>query len=266
MPAIGARRRHDGRPSYKPGLRAWVISLRRPGNAPPATACVAARDEAWFLNADRMNAQTPLLMSELRRCTRAHHAAIEAQLALDELRGLERYGAILCGFDAFMRPWETAVRRALPARLQPWFDARRRAPLLRADLVHLGLKTPTPLEQRGAQAVAALPLESLAQALGAMYVIEGSALGGQVIAPRLQRVLGLAAGRGASYFHGFGDQAGPMWRQFRETAVAELGDEPAAVRSACAAAAACFDALISVFAIEPASVAARPVEPAAAQP
>lgn len=212
-----------------------------------------------------MNDPTPLLLSELRRRTREHHAAIEALLALDEVPGRARYGAILCGFDAFMRPWEAAVRRALPPRLQPWFDARQRAPLLRADLAHLGLKTPAPLERRGAQAVAALPLADLAQALGSMYVIEGSALGGQVIAPRLQRGLGLAAGRGASYFHGFGDQAGPMWRQFRETTVAELGDEPAAVRSACAAATGCFGALITVFSTEPAG-AAPAAEPAAAQP
>lgn len=199
-----------------------------------------------------MNAPPPLLLSELRRSTRDRHAAIEALLALDVAPGLARYGAILCGFDAFLRPWEDAVRRALPARLQPWFDGRRRAAFLAQDLAHLHLRTPAALAARGAQAVAALPLGNLAQALGAMYVIEGSALGGQVIAPRLQHALGLSAGRGASYFNGYGEHSGPMWRQFRETAVAELGEQPAAVRSACNAAVRCFDALIAVFSAEPA--------------
>lgn len=205
-----------------------------------------------------MNAPPPLLLSELRRCTRGHHAAIEALLALDDTPSLERYGAILCGFDAFLRPWEAAVRRALPARLQAWFDVRRRAPLLADDLAHLGLQTPLPLARRGAQAVAALPLQGLAQALGSMYVIEGSALGGQVIAPRLARGLGLAAGRGASYFNGFGERSGPMWRQFRDTATAELGEQAAAVQHACTAAAGCFEALIAVFSAEPAAAALQP--------
>ena len=48
-----------------------------------------------------------------------------------------------------------------------------------------------------------------------------------------------------------------MWRQFSETAVAELGETPAALRSACAAAGGCFEALIAVFSAEP-SVAGAP--------
>ncbi len=66
-----------------------------------------------------MNASPPLLLSELRRCTGGRHAAIKSPLAQDQGPSRARYGDVLCGFDAFMGPWEAAVRRVLPALLQP---------------------------------------------------------------------------------------------------------------------------------------------------
>ena len=47
---------------------------------------------------------------------------------------LERYGTILCGFDAFLRTWEPRIHAALPERLQAWFRARRRGGFASADV------------------------------------------------------------------------------------------------------------------------------------
>jgi heme oxygenase (biliverdin-IX-beta and delta-forming) len=51
-----------------------------------------------------------------------------------------------------------------------------------------------------------------AQTSGSLHVLEGSTLGGQVIAPRLERSLGFADGRGYTFFRSYGREVGAMWR------------------------------------------------------
>lgn len=182
------------------------------------------------------------LLSELRAATREHHDRIERLLALDGPMAMNRYVAIVAGFHRFLTGWENELRTALPPRLHGWLAARGRARFAAEDLAYFGAPAVVADESP-----ACLPEASVAAAFGSMYVIEGSALGGQVITPRLERDLGLAPGRGASYFHGHGKSTGAMWREFRQLATAEVGDDAAGRRTACAAAARTFDALITTF-------------------
>ena len=168
----------------------------------------------------------PTLSERLRRDTADAHQALES--GLDLLNGLTRprLVRVLRRFASFHAGWEPAVAALLeePALFEP----RRRLPALRADLARLGAEpeqdvwpTPAWLHGRGA-------------AWGSLYVVEGSTLGGQVIA-RALRDAGLD---GVTYFDGRGRQAGPLWRELRARLDA-LG-EPEAVT---AAAVATFDAL-----------------------
>lgn len=182
------------------------------------------------------------LLSELRAATRPHHDRIEQLLALGQPMALPRYGAIIGGFHSFLAGWEPQLRRAMPERLHGWLADRGRAAFAADDLAFLGRAVPS-----SAQAPDCLPEPSMAAAFGSMYVIEGSALGGQVITPWLKRDLGLEPGRGASYFHGHGRRTGEMWREFRLRATAEVGADPASRRTACRAAERTFDALIATF-------------------
>jgi heme oxygenase len=188
------------------------------------------------------------VLDELRLTTRVEHERIEALLRLDAPMPLARYAAIVSGFDAFLRAWEPRVQDALPARLQPWFRARRRGGFASADLEWLrevaGV-SPPPFD---AASVAGLALEDPAEILGSVYVIEGSALGGQTIAPRLKATLGLGAGHGASFFHGFGGETGTLWRDFRMTAALEIGESSKATVRACRSAKRTFGTLIELFA------------------
>jgi len=54
------------------------------------------------------------------------------------------------------------------------------------------------------------PLHTWSQLLGAMYVVEGSTLGGQVITRQLAKA-GIPM---RTYFSGYGAQTGPMWKSF----------------------------------------------------
>lgn len=51
-------------------------------------------------------------------------------------------------------------------------------------------------------------------ALGIMYVVEGSSLGGRVILKNITTALGHDGIKGASYFAGYGDKTGSIWRNF----------------------------------------------------
>lgn len=54
-------------------------------------------------------------------------------------------------------------------------------------------------------------------ALGIMYVVEGSSLGGRVIYKNINAALGYDADNGARYFAGYGGQTGSHWKKFLDT-------------------------------------------------
>jgi heme oxygenase len=190
---------------------------------------------------------TESLLEALRGATRAQHDEIESHLRLMEPLGLARYTAIVTGFDAFLGRWEPRIEAALPPHLRSWWRPRRRHAFAADDLRHLGAASTARDHAEAEAALAQLPLQALPQALGSMYVIEGSALGGQVIAPKLQRELGLVPGAGASYFHGFGRDTGGMWRDFRDMLGREVDASETTVQQACAAARGTFQALTQLF-------------------
>lgn len=58
------------------------------------------------------------------------------------------------------------------------------------------------------------PFSTVSEALGFMYVIEGSTLGGRVLFKHIHQTLGLTSENGASYFWGYGPQTGILWKSF----------------------------------------------------
>jgi len=51
-------------------------------------------------------------------------------------------------------------------------------------------------------------------ALGILYVVEGSSLGGRFILKNLEKIPGLDQGYGVSYFTGYGNKTGSYWKTF----------------------------------------------------
>jgi heme oxygenase len=88
-------------------------------------------------------------------------------------------------------------------------------------------------------------LQNAASALGSLYVMEGSTLGGRIIEKNLLLRLRLLPETGGSYFAGYGKRTGQMWRDFlNRLATAPLTD----VAQIKIGASATFDALTSWFA------------------
>jgi heme oxygenase len=150
-----------------------------------------------------------MLLLRLREETRPAHHRLEAELdLLSDGLTLERYGAVLTRFHWFLRAWEPAVARLLAD--DGFFEPRRKLGLLEQDLESLQLQ---PLEGPCHD----LPmLGTRAEALGSLYVLEGSTLGGQVIARHARRVLPLPAGQGTAFFESYGPAVGARWVAFRQ--------------------------------------------------
>lgn len=88
---------------------------------------------------------------------------------------------------------------------------RRRAQRLRSDLLALGLSEGD--IDRLPRCKALPQVATPSDALGCVYVVEGSTLGGQMILRHLARHLEVRAGQGASFFAGYGSKTGMRWKE-----------------------------------------------------
>ena len=194
-------------------------------------------------------AREALAIASIRRATADRHTALEAVLQLTPSFSYRRYLEALRGFELFLSIWEPRIDVALPSGLRHWFASRSRRGLLQRDLNRLDNERMTPDDvKRGCeQAVSEIELSGVASTFGSLYVLEGSALGGQVLARMARETLGLDADNGAAYFNGIDRHTAAGWTAFRGLLEDQVGIEPAARRQACEAARQTFDALITTF-------------------
>jgi heme oxygenase (biliverdin-IX-beta and delta-forming) len=146
---------------------------------------------------------TEPLGARLKRETAARHQRIEEVLGLVE-GGLsvERYRRLLESFFGYFAPVEARIAELAPSAPPLGLKLPARAQLLAKDLLALGASAPD---------IAALPrctdlprLANPANMAGCLYVLEGSRLGGAIVARELKRSLGLGLA-GAAFFRGDGE-------------------------------------------------------------
>ncbi len=158
-----------------------------------------------------------MILHRLREETRPQHQALEAALplgrpGLDLSKDPTLYRALLLRFWGFYVTWEAEAAQHATPTLAHVLAARRKLPLLTADLATLGAD-PTAAPRLHP---AALPSfhDNPAALLGSMYVVEGSTLGGQLISRELECAGSFRHGCGYSFFQGYGAATGRQWRSF----------------------------------------------------
>jgi heme oxygenase len=151
------------------------------------------------------------LLERLKIETRDAHDRIEAAMDLDRRIGSrEAYRDLLIRFYGFHKAWESKAAPMAPIR--DVFEQRCKTQLLITDLRALGLKSDDII--RLPQCGSLMPLPAPEAVLGSMYVVEGSTLGGAVIAREVERRLGYTASTGCAYFHSYGRDIAVMWKTF----------------------------------------------------
>jgi heme oxygenase len=154
------------------------------------------------------------LRDRLKQATRKEHEALES--GLDLLRvgfGLTEYRELLVRYHGFYVSFESflleqAKQGSAPAMF--YREARCKADWLVADLKSLGIfHCSGEAAQYSADLRLLFPCAS--HQLGAVYVLEGSMLGGRVLSRHFGESLGLTAQHGLRFFSGYGASMASMW-------------------------------------------------------
>lgn len=148
----------------------------------------------------------------VKESTKTLHEEVE-QLLLPQLTGIrdgDDYAAVLKMFYGFFYPLETNLLHTLTATDLPDLAERRKASSIVQDLQRIGhAEAKIPL------CTALPPIQSKAQAFGVLYVLEGSTLGGKMIAKMLRKNNAAAVPEDAlHFFFGYGEETGSKWKTF----------------------------------------------------
>ncbi len=149
-----------------------------------------------------------MLHSYLRRHTESEHQLLEKQFLgiLKKVGTVNEYTAFLKRIASFLIPLETLIHQQPLKSLVPDINSRKRTADLIRDIQHfdpawaLAEKAPLPIINN--------PLE----AMGALYVLEGSTMGGPIIAGIIRKQTGI--GSGLSYFENYQENRKQMWVLF----------------------------------------------------
>ncbi len=152
-----------------------------------------------------------MLAEKLKEQTLAYHQQLEKKL-VSKIKAIQTeadYVKLLMLFYGYFGGLEDVINNFIgPDKLQD-YNARRKTQAIANDLAMLGAKPPA--KATGAY----LPvIANTAQAFGALYVIEGSTLGGNMISKMIAGKLGIT--HGLSFFTGYGANSMQMWGGFKD--------------------------------------------------
>jgi heme oxygenase len=150
-----------------------------------------------------------MLADELKEQTRDAHTDLEKKLVthIQVVKDRQQYCALLAlmyGYHAALENQLDAFRDDLPE-----YSQRRRSQSILNDLKSLSYPT------ESLAVCTDLPeIHSVSTALGVMYVLEGSTLGGKIVSKMLIKQVPEVEGA-ITFFQGYQEHTGEMWQKFK---------------------------------------------------
>jgi len=149
-------------------------------------------------------------IQQLRLHTSKSHVALEAlplsaSIVSPKISKYE-YSSYLNLMHDIIRDTEASVFPVVSEIISDTIERKKKS-FLENDLAFVNFpikETPTALSRKF----------SIPFALGILYVIEGSSLGGRVILKNVEKTLGYNEQNGAMYFAGYGNNTGSHWKNF----------------------------------------------------
>jgi heme oxygenase (biliverdin-IX-beta and delta-forming) len=153
-----------------------------------------------------------MIMGKLKEATREQHEGLENTVdVMNRMFDLDNYKTLLLKFYRFYAAIEPELAKLDLQQHGYDLSARLKTPKLETDLQNLGVLD----EAKQLPAWNNLPqLDSAEKAFGSLYVIEGATLGGQIINRHLKQHLDLTPENGGTFFSGYGEKTGEMWKEF----------------------------------------------------
>ncbi|PIB55268.1 biliverdin-producing heme oxygenase [Pseudomonas sp. 2995-1] len=163
----------------------------------------------------------PSLLEALRTGTALLHVALEKRLPFfSEYLNADWFRRLLQAYHGFYGPMEAALYdcELIPDGYDT--ELRVKTPTLLSDLLALGLND---IAINDLPRCTQLPLlDTPAACLGALYVLEGATLGGQVLRREMAQRLDLDADNGGAFLNVYGPETGRRWKDFLDY----LGHQP----------------------------------------
>jgi len=162
-----------------------------------------------------------MIADQLKEFTRADHQHLEKLIIskIKNIRNNEDYVNILQLFYGYFGALEERIQKFISSLHLPDYTERRKARALEYDINTLGGVTIAKAAENS------LPrITNHLEAFGALYVIEGSTLGGSHISKMVAQQLNADQFKGGfSFFNGYGEATPAMWETFKQT----LNSQPA---------------------------------------
>ncbi|MDF1811850.1 MAG: biliverdin-producing heme oxygenase [Verrucomicrobiales bacterium] len=188
-------------------------------------------------------------LTVMRSRTSEVHSQVEREISLEKhLSDLSGYRDLLLRFASVWIPVEASIKASELRNCETiQLDRRMRSDDLRRDLNTV--KTSLADRTTGVCEYVPVPEMTLEEAIGALYVLEGSRFGGSVIL-REAGHLGITPAWGGKFFSGYGNETAAMWKQFTKWADSVLAVDR--LDSAAEGADRCFSYFLGQFQKTPA--------------
>ncbi|SEK22132.1 biliverdin-producing heme oxygenase [Pacificibacter marinus] len=159
--------------------------------------------------------QTQILFSDrLRAATQSTHETLDQSImAAKPFENLTTYGQFLRVQHGIHRDVEPLYRSADLAKIFDNLQGRARLGAVEQDLADLGIHPP---DETNAPATTMLAQRDMAQALGWLYVIEGSNIGAAFLL-KYAKKMGLSETYGARHMAEPPEGRAPYWRSVKQT-------------------------------------------------
>lgn len=153
-----------------------------------------------------------LLSEQLKDQTKINHQLLEKQIILliKAIRTTADYSRLLMLFYTFFGGIETLVDKTLNTDCIPDYLQRRKTAFLHNDLCAMNVEA-----QPFAKAVDLPEINNHLQASGALYVMEGSTLGGPHISKMIRDQINPAKANILTFFDGYKNETQHMWQAFK---------------------------------------------------
>lgn len=167
------------------------------------------------------------MLDHLKIATKTNHSSVEKVLVqkLKNLSSQEEYANLLFQLYGFYFELEKKVHSIIDNTLLPDMSKRVHVANLHTDLVNLNHSAAITTVNNYPDTIS-----SISEAIGVLYVIEGSTLGGQFIAGMLKKQLPTLTDSQINYFLSYGENTMKMWKQFKtaiENTTVVLNEESA---------------------------------------
>jgi heme oxygenase (biliverdin-IX-beta and delta-forming) len=164
--------------------------------------------------------QKTRLSEEIKALTSSAHQALEKYLVsiIRQIGSVEDYKKVLVLFYGYYKPVERLIETHLRTSLPIPLHARKSDSLLsdinqiqhQAEIISVATSVPL--------------LQNPTQALAALYVLEGSTLGGKYILQMVRKKIDLPEGKGDSFLSGHGVNTELNWKCFKDFLDEEINE------------------------------------------